>query len=162
MKTGEPQEFHYRLPRRGRGWRQGSHAGSSLGLGQEFVSHRRLYDWPDPRRLDLRASETIERYVLDLWEASEKPQRFGIRLDGVDMDRLILAGASPRGMSALLRAARVVAWLAGRTHLVPTDIHAVAREALGHRIFFTPVYELRRAELSEALVAQIMDKIAAP
>jgi len=56
MKTGEPQEFHYRFPRRGSGWRQGSHAGSSLGLGQEFVSHRRLYDWPDPRRLDLRAS----------------------------------------------------------------------------------------------------------
>jgi uncharacterized protein (DUF58 family) len=56
MKTGEPQEFHYRFPRRGSGWRQGSHAGSSFGLGQEFVSHRRLYDWPDPRRLDLRAS----------------------------------------------------------------------------------------------------------
>jgi uncharacterized protein (DUF58 family) len=56
MKTGEPQEFHYRFPRRGSGWRQGSHRGSSLGLGQEFVSHRRLYDWPDPRRLDLRAS----------------------------------------------------------------------------------------------------------
>jgi hypothetical protein len=56
MNTDEPQEFHYRFPRRGGGWRQGSHAGSSLGLGQEFVSHRRLYDWPDPRRLDLRAS----------------------------------------------------------------------------------------------------------
>ena len=25
-------------------------------MGQEFVSHRSLYDWPDPRRLDLRAS----------------------------------------------------------------------------------------------------------
>jgi len=27
-----------------------------LGAGQEFVSHTRLYDRPDPRRLDLRAS----------------------------------------------------------------------------------------------------------
>ena len=70
-----------------------------------------------PMQRSVRASETIERYVLDLWEASETPQKFGIRLDGVDMDRLILAGASPRGMSALMRAARVVAWLAGRTHL---------------------------------------------
>jgi MoxR-like ATPase len=110
----------------------------------------------------VRASETIERYVLDVWEATEAPQKFGIRLDGVDMDRLILAGASPRGMSAPLRAARTVAWLEGRSHLEPADLAAVLPPVLGHRVFFTPVYELRRAELSEALVMQIMDKIAAP
>ena len=46
-----------------------------------------------------------------------------------------------------MRAARVVAWLAERTHLVPEDIHAVLPAALGHRVFFTPIYELRRAEL---------------
>jgi uncharacterized protein (DUF58 family) len=49
-------EFHYKLPRRAAGWRPGSHPGSSLGAGQEFVSHVSLYDRPDPRRLDLRAS----------------------------------------------------------------------------------------------------------
>ncbi len=52
----DTQEFHYRLPRRVGGQRPGSHPGSSLGAGQEFVSHMRLYDRPDPRRLDLRAS----------------------------------------------------------------------------------------------------------
>ena len=52
----EHREFHYRLPQRMGGWRPGSHRGSSLGAGQEFVSHVRLYDRPDPRRLDLRAS----------------------------------------------------------------------------------------------------------
>ena len=50
------REFHYRLPRRSGGWRPGSHPGSSLGAGYEFVSHLSLYDRPDPRRLDLRAS----------------------------------------------------------------------------------------------------------
>src|SRR5215467_4482774 len=49
-------EFHYRLPRRLGAWRPGSHPASSLGAGQEFVSHMSLYDRPDPRRLDLRAS----------------------------------------------------------------------------------------------------------
>ena len=63
----------------------------------------------------VKASEALERYVLDLWDASQSPQRFGVRIDGVDMDKLILAGASPRGMMTLMRAARVVAWLAGRT-----------------------------------------------
>ena len=110
----------------------------------------------------VRSSETIERYVLDLWEASETPQRLGIKLDGVDMNRLILAGASPRGMSALMRAARVVAWLAGRTHLEPDDVRAVLPAVLGHRVFFTPIYELRRAELAGALVEKIMDSVAAP
>ncbi|MFM0129662.1 AAA family ATPase [Paraburkholderia sediminicola] len=110
----------------------------------------------------VQSSATIERYVLDIWQATETPQRFGIALDGVDMDRLILAGASPRGMSSLLRAARVVAWLAGRSHLIPEDIHAVLMPALGHRVFFTPIYELRRQELAEALTAQIMNRLAVP
>src|SRR6185436_5510127 len=51
-----PGEFHYRLPRRLGTWRPGAHPASSLGAGQEFVSHASLYDRPDPRRLDLRAS----------------------------------------------------------------------------------------------------------
>jgi len=113
-------------------------------------------------QLQVHASETIERYALELWEASEDPSRFGIRLDGVDMTRLMLAGASPRGMSAALRAARVVAWLANREHLVPDDLHAVLGAALGHRLCFTPIYELRRAELAAALVAQLLERVASP
>ena len=49
-------EFHYRLPRRFGGWRPGAQRGQSLGSGQEFAAHRRLFDHPDPRRIDLRAS----------------------------------------------------------------------------------------------------------
>lgn len=107
-------------------------------------------------------SPRIERYVLDIWQATETPQRFGIELPDVDMDRLILAGASPRGMSALVRAVRVRAWLEGRLHVLPEDVHAVLLPALGHRIFFTPVYEMRRQELADALTAMIVRTIAVP
>lgn len=110
----------------------------------------------------VQVSEALERYALDLWQATHTPERFDVRIEGTDMSRLILAGVSPRGMMSLIRAARVVAWLAGRTHLVPADIHAVAREALGHRIFFTPVYELRRAQIADELVAQILERVATP
>jgi MoxR-like ATPase len=65
-------------------------------------------------------------------------------------------------MMALTRAARVVAWLAGRDHLLPDDVVAVASVTLAHRIFFTPVYELRRAELADALVAQILQRVPTP
>ncbi len=108
------------------------------------------------------ASDALERYVMDLWDASQSPQKFGVHLDGVEMDKLILAGASPRGMMSLIRAARVLAWLTGRTHLVPDDIQELAPSALGHRIFFTPVYELRRAQIADALVARILEKVPTP
>lgn len=110
----------------------------------------------------VHTSEAIERYALDIWRATESPRRYGIELDDVDIDNLILAGASPRGMSMLLRAARVVAWLAGRTYVEPEDLHVVLTPALGHRVFFTPIYELRRTELAQALTQQIVQRIAAP
>uniref|UniRef100_E1TEX8 Putative MxaS-like protein n=1 Tax=Burkholderia sp. (strain CCGE1003) TaxID=640512 RepID=E1TEX8_BURSG len=54
-------EFHYRLPMRSAGVRPGSHRGASFGSGQEFAMHGRLFDYPDPRRLDLRASVRAAR-----------------------------------------------------------------------------------------------------
>ncbi|CAB3765146.1 AAA family ATPase [Paraburkholderia humisilvae] len=110
----------------------------------------------------VHASEAIERYALDIWRATESPARYGIALDEVDMNNLILAGASPRGMSMLLRAARVVAWLAGRTYIEPEDVHVVIAPTLAHRVFFTPIYELRRTELAQALIERIVERIAAP
>jgi MoxR-like ATPase len=110
----------------------------------------------------IRASEALERYVLDLWEASRSPLKYDVRLEGVDMHKLILAGASPRGMMALTRAARVVAWLHGRTYLTPDDIRTILPSVLAHRIFFTPVYELRRAQIADALVTQILEKVPTP
>ena len=108
------------------------------------------------------ASPTIREYAMTLWEATHRPGDFGITLPGVDIGALVLAGASPRGVAMLLRAARVAAWLAGREFLVPEDIHAVFHEAIGHRIFFTPVYEMRRAGLARGLTQALLDKIPAP
>ena len=36
----------------------------------------------------VEASEALTRYVMDLWQATETPQRFDIRIDGVEMERL--------------------------------------------------------------------------
>lgn len=107
-------------------------------------------------------SPVIEKYLLDVWRASESPTDFGIALDGVDMDRLILAGASPRGMSALVRASRVAAWLHGRDYVTPEDVQSVLPSALAHRVFFNPVYELRRSDIAPALVAAIVKAVPSP
>src|SRR3984885_638456 len=36
-----------------------------------------------------RAGDALERYVLDLWDATQTPQKFGIVVEGVDMGKLI-------------------------------------------------------------------------
>ena len=110
----------------------------------------------------VRSSAELERYVLELWAATERPHEYGIQVDGVDMSRLMLAGASPRGIGATVRSARTVAWLAGRDHLTPADLHAVLPAALGHRVFFQAVHELRRSEIAPAFVRSLMDRIASP
>jgi len=90
-KTDTPPEFHYRIPGRVSGRRPGSHAGSSVGSGQEFVTHLSLYDYPDPRRLDLRASL---RSLEDQWLVRVNRQRAGISVRAlVDVSASMIFGS---------------------------------------------------------------------
>jgi uncharacterized protein (DUF58 family) len=88
------QEFHYRLPQRSASARPGAHPGSSLGSGQEFVSHMSLYDRPDPRRLDLRASL---RSTTGDWLVRVNRQRVGVTVQAlVDVSASMDFGAQRR------------------------------------------------------------------
>lgn len=107
-------------------------------------------------------SPALERYVLNLWKAIREPGSAGIQIPNVDISRLIAGGASPRGMSYLIRAARVEAWLSGRDMVVPEDIRDIFHECMAHRIFLTPVYELRREEIVRSLIADVFAKVPAP
>ena len=96
MSSGATQqEFHYRLPGRVSGQRPGSHPGSSTGAGQEFVTHMSLYDRPDPRRLDLRASL---RGFNDDWLVRVNRQRAGTAVRAiVDVSAsMTFGGARPK------------------------------------------------------------------
>lgn len=131
-------------------------------LTPAVLQHRDLNAVAATIQREIRTSDALQDYALKLWQATQRPADFGIRIDGVDMDQLILAGASPRGMSMLLRAGRVAAWLAGRSAMVPEDLVAVFHPTVAHRIFFTPVYELRRSEIAGELVDRILGAVAAP
>jgi len=110
----------------------------------------------------VQASPTLRKYALELWLATKSPIKYGVKIDGVDLNRLVLAGASPRGMSMMLRAARVNAWLNGRDAVLPEDIHAVFHETVAHRLVFSPVYEMRRTEIARELLNGIVHAISAP
>jgi len=111
---------------------------------------------------EIQASDTLQNYALDLWHATRQPQRYGVGLNGVDMDQLIMAGASARGMSLLMRAARIIAWLDERDRIIPEDIQAIFVETIAHRVFFNPTYEMRRASLIGELMQGILHQVAAP
>ncbi|MGR9072191.1 MAG: AAA family ATPase [Gammaproteobacteria bacterium] len=110
----------------------------------------------------IKASETLQHYALHLWQATRRPLDYGIALEDVDMERLILAGASARGASMLMRAAKVTAWLNGRDHVIPEDVRDIYHETMAHRVFFNPTYELRRSKLADQLSRKILQQIAAP
>jgi MoxR-like ATPase len=127
-----------------------------------MVAHRELGAVAELIQRSVKASETLQSYALALWRATATPGLFGIRLSDVDIAGLMLAGASPRGMSLLMRAARVAAWLDGRDHVTPEDIQAVFVEAIAHRLCYQPVHELHRHEISPRLMAAILAAVAAP
>jgi len=110
----------------------------------------------------VRTGPAVEEFVDHLRMATQKPDDYGIALDGVDMQDLIVAGASPRGISMLVRAAKVAAWLTGRSDLSPEDLRGVFHEVIAHRIFFTPIHELQRARLGRALTSAVLRAVPVP
>ena len=140
------------------------HDGDALLAGVErgVLPWRELNDIAATVQRHVQASDALRRYVMDLWDATQAPHRFDVAIEGVDVSRLMAAGASPRGMMTLMRAARVVAWLAGRSHVVPDDVASVFPPTMGHRLFFAPLYEPRRGRIADALVAQILQRVPTP
>ncbi|MEJ0092723.1 MAG: MoxR family ATPase [Methylocella sp.] len=110
----------------------------------------------------VRTSDSLQRYVLDLWSALRRPAEAGIEVGDIDMRRLVQGGASPRGLSFLVQAARVRAWLEDRDMVVPEDIREVFVETMAHRIFLDPIYELRRDAIVRDLCRAAFASVPAP
>ena len=127
-----------------------------------MVAHRELGDVAEFIQHSVQASDALQAYALGLWRATAAPAEFGVHLSDVDATQLMLAGASPRGMSLLLRAARVAAWLDGRSFVAPEDVQAVFVETIAHRLCYQPVYELHRHEITPRLMSGILAAVAAP
>jgi MoxR-like ATPase len=90
----------------------------------------------------------LRAYVLDLVEATRSHPS-------------LLFGASPRAGLALLRTACGYAVTAGRDHLLPDDIKAVAGVVLGHRLAVTSAAELG-GQSASLLIAEILASVPVP
>lgn len=96
----------------------------------------------------LYASPSVKRYVVNLVGATREDPR--LRL-----------GASPRASLQLLRAAKAIAAMAGRDHVLPDDIQRLARPVLAHRLILTT--EARLSGVTpETLVDEIVQRTPVP
>jgi MoxR-like ATPase len=77
-------------------------------------------------------TEALERYFVALVAATRRPGDY----QG-DLKKWLQCGASPRGTLALDRASRARAWMAGRDHVLPEDVHAVIHSCLRHRLILS-------------------------
>ena len=133
---------------------------ASLAAAQ--LPHRELNALAATIQHTVQAADALQKYALDLWQATAQPARYGIKLPDIDSAQLMLAGASPRGMSLMLRAARTSAWLAGRGYVTPEDVQAVFEQTIAHRLCYQPVFEHHRQEISPLLMRATLAAVAAP
>jgi MoxR-like ATPase len=73
----------------------------------------------------------------------------------------VTLGVSPRGGTALLRAAKAWAWLAGKDYVTPDEVKAVAKPALRHRIILRPELELE-GTTADGVLEGILASVPAP
>ncbi|WP_091634289.1 AAA family ATPase [Micromonospora peucetia] len=96
----------------------------------------------------VHVAEPLFGYIVDLCRATRNTPALEL-------------GASPRGTTALLNTAKAWAWLAGRDHVVPDDVKAVARPTLRHRLRLRPELELEGVGV-EAVLDTVLATVPAP
>ncbi|MGY6217290.1 AAA family ATPase [Methylolobus aquaticus] len=131
-------------------------------IPEGLIDFKRLNSLAAEVQESIHASERLRLYAVDLWRATHHPGDFGIQLHDAEGIGAIQAGASPRGMSLLVRAARVHAWLQAREAVLPEDVQAVFHPVIAHRLVLDPVYEFHRSELVPELICKILNAVAAP
>ena len=72
----------------------------------------------------------VAEYVVRLVLATRNPTEFGLP----DLASVIQIGASSRATLGLVAAARALALIHGRDYVLPTDVQAVARDVMAHRM----------------------------
>ena len=91
----------------------------------------------------VHGSEALRRYVVSIGVATREHP-------GVDV------GASPRASLMLFRAAKALAALSGRDHVLPDDVQALAPAVLAHRLILGPGTEQsERVGLVREVVAKL-------
>ena len=106
---------------------------------------------------DIYIDEKIEKYIIDIVNATRNPAKFGLK----ELEPLIDFGASPRASINLVIASKANAFIKRRGFVTPEDIRNIGLDILRHRIGIS--YEAEAEEItSEDIVKKIFDTIEVP
>lgn len=72
----------------------------------------------------------VAEYIVRLVLATREPADFGMP----DLEPVIQIGCSPRATLGLVAASRALALINGRDYVLPTDVQAVAKDVMAHRL----------------------------
>jgi MoxR-like ATPase len=106
---------------------------------------------------DVIVDREVVDYAVALADATRRPSRYGL----TEVEGLVSYGASPRGPIGLVHAARSLALLRGRRHVLASDVRDLAPEVLRHRLVLS--YEgLSEGTRPDDLLEQIMEAVPEP
>lgn len=115
---------------------------------QQILHIRRLID-------QIELAERIEQYIVNLVLATRDPAKAGLP----KLANYLQYGASPRATIAMNLAARTVAFLHGRSYVLPEDVKEVAPDVLNHRLILT--YEAEAEDVTSLqIVQQLLNTVA--
>ncbi len=106
---------------------------------------------------EIYMDEKIEHYIVDLVEATRKPEEYKLK----DIKGLLLYGASPRATINLALASKAYAFIQGRGFVTPQDVKTIGMDVLRHRV--VPSYEAEaEGKTSEDLIKRIFEEVEVP
>ena len=96
-------------------------------------------------------------YTVKVVTATRQPQNVGLK----DLSRYILFGASPRASINIIVAARALAFVRGRSYLLPQDVRDMVLDVTRHRLVLS--YEALSDNISsDHILNQILNTIPVP
>jgi MoxR-like ATPase len=99
----------------------------------------------------------LKQYAVRLVSATRYPERSGVS----DLAKFVAFGASPRASINLIEGARALAFLRGRTYVVPQDAIDLVPDVFRHRLVLT--YEaLAEGVTADQLIHRIMQHMPPP
>jgi len=117
---------------------------------QDIIRVRTIVD-------EIYMDEKIERYIVDIVEATRNPEAYGIK----DLKGLLQYGASPRATINLAIASKAYAFIQKRGYVTPQDVKSIGMDILRHRVRIS--YEAEAEEkTSEDIVQRIFDEVEVP
>ncbi|MBK7685743.1 MAG: MoxR family ATPase [Rhodocyclaceae bacterium] len=102
----------------------------------------------------IHVAPAIDSYIVTLVQATRNAKSYS-----AELATWIEFGASPRGALGLDKCARAHAWLAGRDHVTPDDVQAIAHDVLRHRLVLS--YEASAAGITaDRVIDEVLKHVA--